>query len=77
MISLYDNNLSSTSIYTSAGAVPKGHIDELITGLRTIYERGMGYPDLSKEMTADFARPAFYNELYEIWGLEQGDELKR
>ena len=58
-------------------SVPKEHIDELITGLRTIYERGMGYPDLSKEMTADFARPAFYNELYEIWGLEQGEEWKR
>lgn len=55
-------------------SVPRGRLGELIDGLRAFYERGMGYPHHSRDMFYDFPRPEFYNELFEIWGLDQGEQ---
>lgn len=57
--------------------VPGHRLDELITGLHSFYDRNMGYTQLSREMQLDFARPPFYNELFEIWGLDQGQDWSR
>lgn len=36
----------------------------------------MGYGQGMFEFNLDFARPPFYNELFEIWGLEKGEDWK-
>lgn len=58
-------------------SVPGGRIDELIDGLNAFYYRKMGYTQLTKEMVLDFPRPPFYNELFNIWGLDQGKNWTR
>lgn len=58
-------------------SVPGYRIDELLTGLHAFYDRNMGYTHLSKEMQLDFSRPPFYNSLFEIWGLDKGQDWTR
>ena len=58
-------------------SVPGHRIGELMKGLSAFYARNMGYTQLSKEMLLDFPRPPFYNELFKIWGLEQGSNWAR
>ncbi len=58
-------------------SVPGEKIEELLQGLHSFYDRGMGYAQLSKEMQLDFTRPPFYNELFDIWGLDQGENWTR
>lgn len=58
-------------------SVPGEKMEELLQGLRTFYDMGMGYEHLSKEMHMDFSRPPFYNELFDIWGLDQGEDWSR
>ena len=58
-------------------SVPGSRMDELMSGLRPFSERGMGYVNLAKSMEFEFARPAFYNELFGLWGLEQSEEWQR
>lgn len=58
-------------------SAPGNRMQELLSGLKPFYEYGMGYTQLAKEMTFDFSRPPFYNELFEMWGLEQGADWVR
>jgi uncharacterized protein (DUF169 family) len=55
-------------------SVPGGRLSELITGLRGNNDRGMGYLSLNKEMMFNFPRPPFYNEMFEMWGLDKGED---
>lgn len=81
----YRVTLPDVGEYERAGAdeneiilsVPSYRIDELLTGLHSFYDRGMGYTQLSKEMQFDFTRPPFYNNLFEIWGLDKGQDWSR
>jgi uncharacterized protein (DUF169 family) len=54
-------------------SVPRGRIAELIAGLRSNNEHGIGYKLLSKEMMFSFPRPQFYNEMFQMWGLNTGE----
>ena len=58
-------------------SVPGARMEELLTGLRPFSARGMGYKDLAKGMEFEFARPAFYNDLFGLWELSQGENWKR
>jgi uncharacterized protein (DUF169 family) len=58
-------------------SVPGDRLDELIEGLRAFDSRGMGYAQLKKEMQLEFSRPPFYNELFQLWGLDQGQDWTR
>ena len=58
-------------------SVPKGRMDELISGLHFFQDRQMGYAHLKRELGYDFSRPPFYNTLFELWGLEQGKDWER
>ncbi len=58
-------------------SVPGDRLSELITGLHVHYDRGMGYTQLERELPLDFKRPPFYNELYEMWGLDKGEDWDR
>ena len=55
-------------------SVPRGHLDQLVTGIRQNAAHGLGYLNLNKEMMLDFPRPPFYNALFELWGLERGED---
>ncbi len=54
-------------------SVPKERQDELLTGLRNNNNHGLGYTLLNKEMEFDFKRPPFYNDLFEMWGCDKGE----
>lgn len=54
--------------------VPTERLGELMTGMRMLDGRNIGYHGMKTEMKYDFARPPFYNTLYKIWGLDQGED---
>jgi len=55
-------------------SVPGSRLEEFVTGLRNNDGRGFGYRLLNKEMLLDFPRPPFYNELFELWGFDKGED---
>ena len=59
-------------------SVPKGRTDELISGLHYFEDVvKMGYTQLIRELDLDYTRPPFYNTLYKLWGLDQGQDWNR
>lgn len=58
-------------------SVPGHRINELLSGLRNNNNHGLGYKLLNKEMMLDFPRPPFYNELFEMWGLDKGENWSK
>ena len=54
-------------------SVPPAKLEELMTGCRMIDGRGVGYKGMKLIQKYNFARPPFYNELYRIWGLDEGE----
>lgn len=58
-------------------SVPCEKMEELMGGLEEILGTGMmGYTALSRAMDLDYARPPFYNTLFEMWGLDTGKAWK-
>ena len=55
-------------------AVPICRLEELVTGCRIIHGMGMGPRGMKLEIKFDFARPPFYNKLFSLWGLDQGED---
>ena len=55
-------------------SVPGKRLDELVSGVRQNDSHGLGYLKLNKEMMLDFPRPPFYNTLFELWGLDKGED---
>lgn len=51
-------------------SVPPPKIDELMAGLRFFEEMKMGYRHFSMQMTPDFPQPPFYQDLFQMWGLD-------
>lgn len=59
-------------------SVPKGRMDEVISGLRFFHDvTKMGYAQLKRELDLEFTRPPFYNKLFKLWGLDQGKDWDR
>ena len=50
-------------------SVPGGKLAELIEGLGSFVERGMGYANHRRAMLYDYAQPEFYKTLFDMWGL--------
>jgi uncharacterized protein (DUF169 family) len=55
---------------------PIGKLGELVEGLEVVSRFGMGYKGLYMEMKRDFPRPQFYDDLFKMWGLDQGEIWK-
>lgn len=49
----------------------------LVDGLQVFEDRKIGYRHLTPEVRPDYARPQFYNNLFEIWGLDTGEVWKK
>ena len=58
-------------------SVPGNKLEELLDGMNLIAKRGFGYRQLAMEMKFDFPRPQFYDDLFKMWGLDQGEIWKR
>lgn len=52
--------------------VPLDRVKELAAGLEVIGNMKVGYMDMEMCMEYDYARPQFYNDIYEMWGLPTG-----
>jgi len=48
-------------------------IEELAQGLASLNRIGFGFGQLNMDMKLDYARPEFYNSMFEKWGLERGE----
>ena len=49
--------------------IPAAHLEELVQAVDRM-SRFMPCDDFRVDLTLDFPRPAFYNELYQLWGLD-------
>jgi hypothetical protein len=58
-------------------SLPKEELPLLVDGLRVFEERKIGYRHLTPEIRPDYPRPQFYNNLFEIWGLDTGEVWKK
>ena len=58
-------------------SVPADELGDLVEGLQLLSGRGFGYRQLHMEMTTDFPRPQFYDDLFKMWGLDTGEIWKR
>ena len=74
---LGEQERAATEEYEIILSVPKGRMDELMDGLRALEKRNGGYKGLRRDMELDFGRPPFYNTLFGLWGLQQGQDWKR
>lgn len=55
-------------------SVPPQRLQELCTGLEAMDKRGLDYRHAKLCMPLDFERPPFYNEIFEMWGLDKGTD---
>lgn len=58
-------------------SAPGSKLEELVEGLGILSKIGFGYKNLAMEMKTDFPRPQFYDDLFKMWGLDQGEIWKR
>ena len=49
-------------------------LDPLMDCIKMLTRVGFGYQGLKMEMAMNFPRPAFYNAMFDKWGLETGPE---
>ena len=57
--------------------VPGQKLAEFVAGVALENSRGFTPESLSPELSGDFARPPFYNRLFESWGLDTGRDWSR
>jgi len=51
-------------------SVPPDKLEKMVARLRRAYEQKRGYVYSTQGMTPDFPQPAFYKELFRMWGLD-------
>ena len=47
-------------------------LTELVSGLQILSRANFGYQELAMDMSLNFPRPEFYNNMFAKWGLETG-----
>lgn len=58
-------------------SVPGHRMSQLVAGLQSNNDHGLGYKLLNKDMLLDFPRPPFYNDLFEMWGFDKGEDWRK
>jgi uncharacterized protein (DUF169 family) len=51
-------------------SIPSDKLKGLMEGLHHYENRNLGYRNFSMQMTPDFEPPAFYKDLFRMWGLD-------
>ncbi len=54
-------------------SVPKGRMEELMSGVYHYDKMGMGYRSFGRDIRGDFKQPPFYKEYFKKWGLDTQD----
>jgi hypothetical protein len=54
-------------------SVPPDKLEKMVARLRRAYDQKRGYVYSTQGMTPDFPQPAFYKELFKMWGLDTGE----
>lgn len=54
-------------------SLPGSKAGELVAGLKAFEKMGFGYRQFNYVMRYDFARPRFYDDLFNMWGLDRGE----
>ena len=57
-------------IFTLSGET----LENLVSSARDLTKMGFGYKSLTYDIRPDYARPLFYNNMFEKWGLDTGVE---
>lgn len=57
-------------------AAPAAGISALTDRLRETMDAGIGLSAGNVELAFDHARPAFYNDMFRLWGLEEGTDRR-
>ena len=57
-------------IFTFAGA----ELENMLESARGLTKMGFGFKQLAYDIRPDYARPKFYQDMFEKWGLETGEE---
>lgn len=52
-------------------SIPPAHMDEFIAMVKE--NERYGFNDKAIEFNLDYSRPAFYNRLFSMWGLDEGE----
>ena len=58
-------------------SIPLSRLEAFVACSKGARTHNMGYGQLRMNMEYDFARPPFYNELFDIWNLPQGKDWDR
>jgi hypothetical protein len=57
-------------------SVPGGRMEELVGNMFGFFGFDTETARAKSELVYDFPRPPFYNKLFELWGLEKGEDWK-
>jgi uncharacterized protein (DUF169 family) len=57
-------------------SVPGRRMDELVDNMSVLFGDDTDTSEAKSELVYDFPRPPFYNTLFELWGLEKGEDWK-
>ena len=49
-------------------------LPKLVGAAKDLRDKGFGLKQLTYDLKLDYARPKFYNDMFEKWGLETGEE---
>lgn len=55
-------------------ALSRETLPDFLAAARELKEMGFGLRELSYDIRPDYARPEFYNHMFQKWGLETGEE---
>jgi uncharacterized protein (DUF169 family) len=58
-------------------SVPSQRFEEFLNGAKALIGAHMTNKDFHMDIKEDFPRPPFYNELFELWGLDRGEDWSR
>ncbi|MBR6522808.1 MAG: DUF169 domain-containing protein [Oscillospiraceae bacterium] len=58
-------------------SIPPHKLEEVCTGLKGFEKFHMDYRNTPWLFPFDFERPPFYNEVFEMWGLEKGEDWNK
>ena len=58
-------------------SIPPQKLEEVCAGLKGFEAFHMDYRNTPWLFPFDFERPPFYNEVFEMWGLEKGEDWNK
>lgn len=54
-------------------SLPCANLEKLVCAAKELRDRGFGLKQLAYDLKSDYARPKFYNDMFEKWGQARGE----